>query len=366
MAFTPSDYGQGMLLTGLTPGSSLTGFKAVITKDNLPTSALDTGSTSCLNGGGDWVFSTDSGGVNQLPCEIVTCVTSATPASTEFEAWIRFPAYASGTREVYAFWNRAGQSQPAVGATFGRNAVYVNSTTHQGGSDALTDVTGSATITNVGSAPLDSVSNFAARDIQGNTTRYLEVSGTAENYTGDFSAGAWINLNSTSPGFAQVIGIRSPAGSPWEWSLRLLNADVGLLIGSGGVTGGTTLSISTDYKIDVTVSGTTATFYLDGAFLSSSAIAGTRTNYSDTLKIGSYRTGQTGATVDGSIGRAYADNGVVKTADFIASEYDNQSDPATFWTAGTPFVPSGGGATGTMLLRNRLLSNVMLNRGFLQ
>ena len=59
MAFTASSWGQGQLLTGLSPGSSETGFEAAITKANLPTSALDTGSLSCLNGGGDWRFSTD-------------------------------------------------------------------------------------------------------------------------------------------------------------------------------------------------------------------------------------------------------------------------------------------------------------------
>ena len=271
---------------------------------------------------GDLRLSSDAGGLTQYPIEIV---------DTDL-AWTRLTSVAADVL-VRVWGNKPAAVKEIDTATYGRDAVYVNSTTHQGGSSALTDVTGNATITNVGSAPLDSVSNFAARDIQGDTTRYLEASGTSEDYTGDFSAGAWMNLNSTSPSFAQVIGIRSPTASTWEWSLRLLGSDFGLLIGSGGLTGGTTLVINTDYKLDVTISGTTATFYLNGAFLSSSTISGARTNYSDTLKIGSYRTGLTGATVDGSIGRAYADNGVVKTADQISIEYQNQSAVGAWWIA---------------------------------
>ena len=271
---------------------------------------------------GDLRLSSDAGGLTQYPIEIV---------DTDL-AWTRLTSVAADVL-VRVWGNKPAAVKEIDTATYGRDAVYVNSTTHQGGSSALTDVTGNATITNVGSAPLDSVSNFAARDIQGDTTRYLEASGTSEDYTGDFSAGAWMNLNSTSPSFAQVIGIRSPTASTWEWSLRLLGSDFGLLIGSGGLTGGTTLVINTDYKLDVTISGTTATFYLNGAFLSSSTISGARTNYSDTLKIGSYRTGLTGATVDGSIGRAYADNGVVKTADQISIEYQNQSATGSWWIA---------------------------------
>ena len=60
--------------------------------------------------------------------------------------------------------------------------------------------------------------------------------------------------------------------------------------------------------------------------------------------------------------------------DITATETITATIPAVALTLATPIVATptftvaatGGAATGTMLLRNRLLSNVMLNRGFLQ
>ena len=69
-------------------------------------------------------FSTDDQGANQLPLEVVTYVTNATEASRSCQLWVRFPTYASGTREVYMFYKKTGETQPAVGAAFGRNAVW--------------------------------------------------------------------------------------------------------------------------------------------------------------------------------------------------------------------------------------------------
>ena len=44
MAFTASDWGRGVLLTGLTPLSSLSGFVSVVSLDNAPTESIDAGS----------------------------------------------------------------------------------------------------------------------------------------------------------------------------------------------------------------------------------------------------------------------------------------------------------------------------------
>jgi hypothetical protein len=179
MAFTASSWGRGVLLTGLTPSASLSGFVALVSLANIPVEAIDAGSNSALNGGGDLRFSTDSAGSTQLPVDIVSFTTNASAGSRSCQVWIRFPTYAGGTRSVYMFYNKAGESQPSVGAAFGRNAVWVDFeyNFHFDGSNKLVDSTGTYSLTENGT--INSVAGIIgdAADSGGNASNYYTVAG---------------------------------------------------------------------------------------------------------------------------------------------------------------------------------------------
>ena len=348
MAFTASTWGQGRLLTGLSPGSSLSGFTAVITKDNLTTSALDTGSLSCLNGGGDWRFSTDINGSTQLDCEIVTCVTNATASSTEFVAWVRFPTYASGTRSVYAFWNKAGQSQPLPSASFGSEAAWQD--LEYASHDGLTDVTGNHTPTQSGTSlvdgPLGNSSGAREYNSSGSDSLYCALGAVVNE---PFTLTVWSRVDTTSNG-TRLISL-GDASATTEQANIFTNFAGGEAAACNASSSG-----SSGNAIVAGVAGDRTT----GVWR---AYAGIYT--SDTLRkcILNGSTSQTDTTLTSMTGLDRIALGVsadstpfgiqplqiaeprlylaAVTDDFISSSYDNLDSPSAFWTAGAVFVPGG-------------------------
>jgi hypothetical protein len=349
MAFTASTWGQGRLLTGLSPGSSLSGFTAVITKANLPTSALDTGSLSCLNGGGDWRFSTDINGSTQLPAQIVTCVTNATAGNTRFEARIRFPTYASGTREVYAFWNKAGQSQPLVGAAFGRNAVWVGYlfATTDGG---LTDSSGNLTTTATGGTPLLQSGEHGGDARRVGTSGYY-ISSAVSGYTTSnpiTTHSRFLASNTTAKILSsfsdasttdQQLDMFSTDDSGTQRGLaRSFSTSLSDTLSLNAVTLGSWQSVTARYDSNV------SSIFANGA----GKATGVFNNPTGLDRIGIGATSDSTAFIgaDYTQGFGYVFSGA-KTDDYIAAQETNESNPSTFWTAGAVFVPGGTTITVT-------------------
>jgi hypothetical protein len=348
MAFTASTWGQGRLLTGLSPGSSLSGFTAVITKANLPTSALDTGSLSCLNGGGDWRFSTDINGSTQLPCEIFTCVTNATAGNTEFVAWVRFPTYASGTRSVYAFWNKAGQSQPLVGAAFGRNAAWVDFRyiSH----DGFTDSTGNSTITfpegtpTVGTGPLGSPSVIL------NGTDQYGRAGISSSLSTSHYYSSWIKQSSLTSGVAlgessssdafkyQAVGVNGTGNAT---AYHRQNAVTVEAVSTSSITTNVWYEISASFVSDISRSA-----YVNGSNKGTNTTSITASGAVDRRTYGRNDDSSPSEQLAAEIAELWLSD-TSRTDDFIGSKYDNQNNPSTFWTAGAVFVPGGTTITVT-------------------
>ncbi len=373
MSFNPADYGQAVLLTGLIPSGSETGFEAVITKDNLPTSALDGGLLSCLNGGGDWALATDIKGINQLPLEIVTCVTNAVPANTEFESYTRFPTYASGSRSAYAFWNRAGQSQPIPSAAFGSEAVWQDneSAWHL---DDLTDSAGNATsLTTVGSpTTVDGVVGDGKRFASNPDYLYTSTVGVVENdsfnisfwykrQTGDeLSNGTAIGIADNSSPFGNY-GIELSKDDATDTLIlsafsRDIDNNADEIMRLSGVLEGDSVFISLNQSSTGTsgfgihagsVQSGTSTRRLFGTTpdrLSFNRLMDSSPNAGSLMVLDEIRLTSAGNT---------------KSSDRAELEYDNQSNPATFWTAGTVFVPGGSPLQITPLTINS--SSIALN-----
>jgi hypothetical protein len=355
MAFTASTWGQGRLLTGLTPGSSLSGFTAVITKANLPTSALDTGSLSCLNGGGDWRFSTDINGSTQLPVDIITCVTNATASSTEFKAEIRFPTYASGTREVYAFWNKAGQSQPLPGASFGSEEVWQDflAALHlYGGS--LADSTGNGYSGTLGGTSPTALSvqgysfsdgfiSLGAVPLNGRST--VSVYCTFENAAASADKGVWY-LNNDEGAGDTPFGLRQD--SAVSTSTETVTFQSGFSQTAGGYRiGHQTNSSTTSVQRSCNVfDNQAATVYMDGANDLGTLLS---SDTSTTLNVGTGDLRIGTGPKDRYTGEIYSFyvKETADSADFCASRESNQSNPSAFWTLGAVFVPGGGALTIT-------------------
>lgn len=79
---------------------------------------------TALNGGGDLRFASDYQGANRLSCEIVNFDTVLQRA----EIWVLMPSISSVINTpIYIFYGKAGQSQPAAAAAFGKYATWASS-----------------------------------------------------------------------------------------------------------------------------------------------------------------------------------------------------------------------------------------------
>ncbi len=337
MAFTAATWGQGRLLTGLSPGSSLSNYESVITKDNLPVSALDTGLLSLINGGGDFRLSTDINGANQLPVEIVTCVTNATASSTKFIAWVRFPTYASGTREVYAFWNKAGQSQPAANAAFGSESVWQDYilVTH----DGITDSTGNNTLNSTNTTT--SAGKFSNSSVFNGSSSRIDATISPTFQGGTLQS--WIKGSTTGATSAYISIAKSSVSN------QQIRSQLNSSFNDSNVFDGSVSSVSTTTTLvnNPSIFQMCHNVYspsLKAAYHGGGNQATDTTSYSitgiDRLTLGVTADSSPFGFYPGEICESWYTEDL-KSADKISSEYDNQSDPSAFWTGGTVFVPGG-------------------------
>lgn len=105
-----------------------TGFVLLVTKDMLPTSVIDAGSTSAQDGGGDIRFTNDSAGSQRLPIEVVDFHPDATSGNRRCEIWVNMNGYepTTSTDKVIYGWCKASTttSQPWPQQAYGAEAVW--------------------------------------------------------------------------------------------------------------------------------------------------------------------------------------------------------------------------------------------------
>jgi len=123
-----SGYGRKCKLTiqnSKVPGT-LSDFPILLDLTNLPSEMFDAdGSYPALNGGLDVKFSSDSAGETQLACEIVTFTINNDPALGEVEIHVKVPSVASATdTDFYVWYNKAGDTLAAETDTYGKHNVW--------------------------------------------------------------------------------------------------------------------------------------------------------------------------------------------------------------------------------------------------
>lgn len=355
---------------------SHTDFPVLITLDHLDTEVVDGGSNSALNGGGDIAFSTDSAGSNQIPIEVVEFITSATPANRRCTIWIKVPSLStSSNTEVYIWYNKTGESQPAVTAPFGRNAVW---------------------------SDFEFMSHDLVTDSTGNYTGSNTISGDPTQIDGPFgTTNGGYDFDGTGDIIDVAMGGRDPftgiaLNDPISWGAYFANKTFdnfrrGVHIKGDGATGYTGSSIQLGQNVSISAAGR---FWAHGAINGNAAAArysalnesnagiwqlvwasdsSFNENSFDNISLmidgeaadttGSTQTFGTGGTSPfirfgargdssggtffiGSIAEAWMKKSET-TNDWRLTSYNNHSTPSTFAIAGTPENASSG-TTGTI------------------
>ncbi len=346
MAF-PSGWGRKQKITidntKVSGSADLTDFPMLITLDHLDSEITGVGANSALDGGGDIRFSSDSAGQTQLACEIVEFVTDATPANQKCEIWVKIPTLSySADTDIYIWYNKAGETQPAVTDTFGRNAVWgdyeavlhLNET-----SGPWTDSTGNghnASLTS-GTA-ISSVSTghpFNGRwlDFTGSEALTLANSNSMLD-SSPMMMSCWINPDFL--GVSQgVLGNRHSSPDTHWFQIQSSGRFFVKRTGAEDIYEATTSGTGNTQYWVATHNSSALKAYIDGA------LEGSDTTIQNTAgivggndyRIGTYYDGS--SFVNARIGEVRARKSVL-TDDWFASEYNSQSAPATFATAGTP------------------------------
>lgn len=358
MAITPSQWSHVLTIPeSYTPSAATSGQTLVITESVIAKLSAGEQSTfwsNVQNGGGDVRVCESSDGTNQLPVEVV----SLDNVAQTCVIWTRKTSY-DGTDNLYVFIGKAGETQPAVTDPFGRNAVWQDYVVSAHLNESPSSASGhyvNSTGNGDGTAPVAPQGN--ATGAYGNTATDFNGSSNQVDFPAsglglEVSFSAWAKCDSLAED-QRLLSLYGSTAQDLQGLSALLWMDAG---GSGDgwagfvrKTDGSSNLTPTDSNdaltswqlINMVVTSGQIRVYVDGTLANTATITGTATiDLVDTLIVGrNWNNVGSGEYFDGAISDARLSNGVIDSAK-IATEYENQSDPANFY--GTPTIAATGG-----------------------
>ena len=276
-----------------------------------------------LANGNDLVF-TAADGTTKLDYEIE----KYSSINGQLVAWIRLPTLSAATDTVvYLYYGNASATnqQNATGA-YDTSTVAVYHLSESAGSyiDSTTTPNNSTSGTN----PTQSSGEIGSGQTFNGSSQFIGIPNQASlDITNNATVSAWIKLNST--GQADIV----EKGGSGGYALKFDGTKVAFgaqAAASGGWAYSTTnLVTGVWYKIDGVDNAGTKTIYVNGVLEGSSSSTSSFAN-TNTLQIGKGSDGFFGGVID----EVNIDN-VARSAAWIATEYNNQSSPNTFYSLST-------------------------------
>lgn len=292
--------------------------------------------------GFDIIFTSDAGGLTKLDHEIQT-YTSTTGA---LNFWVRVPTVSHTVDTViYLFYGNAAivSSQENVTGVWDTNFKGV---WHfkDGATLSVADSTSNANNgTNHGATATSGNFDGAAGFVAINQQYVSRASNSGLNLTSSFTVDAWLNPSSTGT-FSMTAKDANTAGNR-EWGFWLVTTKLYFECSNEGNsmqftgTANTTLSVGTWYKGTVTYNGTNISIFLNGAAdFTPAGFTGPVFSSTAELDIGVRSGAEAQFFFNGKLQELRISKGIARTADWSKSEYNNQSNPGTFYTVGTQFI----------------------------
>lgn len=349
-------YGATLTVQAGKMPSGESNFAWVATADNFPAAAIDGGTTSILNGGGNLRCYTDDTKATQIPIEVVVFVTGGSPS---IQVWGLSPTL-NVASTIYIEADAVATNQPAVSAAFGRDATWVNyeavihanetgtngvfvDSTGNGHDTSLT--TGSTLITTTSGNPFGlSWPDFSSSEVLSLTNSYDLINNSP------FTISCWVDADITSDG-SGLFGSRydSPDSNWAQFNTTgriITKAGVSENVASGSISSVTLLKAKQDSSsLDLLFNSSLISqdsSVVDGESINNTAIG-------NNFRIGTYFNNAGSRRFNGRASefkiKRSKDN-----ASYDVSEYNNQSSPSTFWNAGTwDDQDAGGGVTVTVV-----------------
>ncbi len=281
--------------------------------------------------GGDILF-TSSDGVTKLNHEIE----KYTPGTGELIAWVQVPTISTSTNtEIYMYYGNATVAdQWNVAATWdsnfkgvwhldetGTNPVVYDSTTNGENSTAQT---WTPTIGPIGGAGL----------FNGTTQQIVIPDNALPDTTATRTMSAWVHKTSLSSGDKGIMGYGT--NTSYEASALFVRGNNGGIQGCAGISNWNDWGAQSSFSVCDshwhlvvgTMNSGTMTLYVDGEFMSTVNTA------FNTVKTGNAYIGNNGTAgqyFSGSVDEVRVSS-IDRSADWIKTEYNNQSSPSTFYS----------------------------------
>jgi hypothetical protein len=331
---------------------SHTDLPVLLVAGSFPATAIDGGSNSIDNGGGNLRAYTDDTKATQLSIEIVSFVTGGVP---NIQVWVKIPSAITGST-IYLEADGVATSQPAFTASFGRNSVWsdyeaVIHANETGTDGVFVDSTGKGhdtTLTTGATLPTVTTSHpfgGAWPDMDTSQAMTLTDSGPMLNFS-DLTLSFWANFDS-SVNSRGAFGSRYSGGDT-NWVQMQTSRKASIKQGSGedGAGDSAAHSLGVNHYVVAAFDDVSLVAYTDaivtGSDISIFNLGGVNTPTNRPYRIGTYHANAAGARLDGRIGVLKAKRSK-STADLITTEYANQSDPDN-WGTSSAWVDTGGGS----------------------
>ena len=326
--------------------ADLTDFPIYIDLSDMPASFW----SSVADGGGDIrVFKSDD--TTELPREVVSCAT----ATETGELHVKYSGtLSSSTDTVLHIYTNGVSADYAATATYGRNAVWSGHGAVWHLDDTADSTATGATLTNNNSVAFNSGKIEDGADFgSSNTNKTLTTTSHGGLAAGDArTISMWVNIT-TAPASGDTDDIFGMSDEPEDvaylleyqnngGTLRLRVGRARYYVDDPTLIYNTTLTTGTWYYLTYTIDASrNQVLYLNGTSVASNtAVSG---NGAGAVFDGCYfaRAGfAVTRLLNGEVDEARLAAGV-RSADWITTEYNNQSVPSTFYAATDP-----GGATG--------------------
>lgn len=336
-----------------TIAGSHTDYPARFTHHDFATGAIDGGANSIDNGGGNLRVYEDDTKAVQLSLQVVKFVTGGTP---DCEIYVKnLTAETSAT--VYFEADEVATTQPAVDAAFGSESVWslatISARLNESSGSTATDSKGNRDGTYAGNLPTVGA-NFG-QDFDG-VGDYVNFGNSSLQMASGFTFSAKVNkdqsiVNQIFTSDSQV----TASQRYWQWRIDA-DGKVRMIVwnSSGGIitnsTGTATLSNFTTYLLHFDFDGSNYRTYVDGAVDQTvvSAVTPRELAGTEPAMLGATRVGSPQEEMNGEIGDLVIySNGACRSADWIATDADNQLATGAWGTVGAWEEQDAGGNTIT-------------------
>jgi len=331
----PYGYGYQSVITidhTKVPNTDQTDFPVLISGTYSYLATNVNGGNVTNSSGYDIIFTSDAAGINKLDHEI----DSYNPVTGAVNFWVRIPTVSHTVDTViYMFYanpsvTTSQENKPGVWKNNYLSVYHLGNGTTVGMTDS-----GSAGYNLSGSATAATGKIGGGVSFNGNAGTYLNYESVSAypSGTSPVTLEAWFQLASTSS--QEIFGYGANSANGSRAALSDNGTSATMEFENMAVSASQSYDTNWHHLVGVYNGGALTTgsalVYLDGVLASNAASGGTPNITTNELKIGGIPTVTFCCGMNGSVDEVRVSSGV-RSADWIATEYNNQSSPSTFYS----------------------------------